>query len=117
MQLLSCQNFRTEFVRQSQAQIVRKVTLTQFYAMLIGASLFLFVFSNVTWFAIPGVVLGYIAGYNHNGEYVYKRVMAYVYTWFRVALAKPRIVSLETEWQDVKSSERTGKGSLRGVTF
>ena len=61
--MISCQQFRTEFVRQSQATIMRKVTMTQFF-FVIGALFLSMMVFNVSLFIVPFFVIGaWVLGY------------------------------------------------------
>lgn len=106
--LFQCQQFRSEFVRQSQATILRKVTMTQFMYMIVASAGSIFVLGIPFWLAPVFVVLGYVAGYQHNGELVIRRVIAYTNVWLRLLFNKPRIVSIQSEWDEARQEASVG---------
>ena len=104
--MISCQQFRTEFVRQSQATIMRKVTMTQFF-FVIGALFLSMMVFNVSLFIVPFFVIGaWVLGYQLNGEFVYKRLLAFLLVHGRAFLGKPRVVNVMAEWEAVQASAK-----------
>jgi len=100
----NCVHFRTEFVRQSEANILRKLTMTQFMGILIVGGIGLMILDAPFWSAPLWIALGYVLGYNHNGEFVYKRVMAFAKVWLRLALGRPRIVNIQRQWDETRAA-------------
>ena len=115
---VSCQHFRSEFVRQSQATIMRKVTMTQFLFVLAGLGLGVLVLQTPVWMLPFLALAGYAAGYNHNGEFIYKRLAAYATVWLRLAFNRPRIINVQAQWDRVVA-ETAGqrRNAPRAVTF
>ena len=109
MQHVSCQHFRTEFVRQSQATILRKVTMTQFMLVLLVSGVGMMVLNAPIWTLPLWIALGYVAGYSYNGEFVHKRVRAYVVVWVRLAIGRPRIINVQQEWEQTKAQATNRK--------
>ncbi len=96
--------FQAEFCTQSQATIVPRVTMTQFFLMILGAGAGAVVF-NLPGYLIPiPVILGYIAGYTHNGELMFKRLRAWITVWGRQLLQRQINVSLEGQWKNANGS-------------
>ncbi len=81
--MFSVTHFRSEFIRQNQATIIRKVTMTQFMLVIILTAIGVGLFNAPLWLAPIFIVAGYAAGYSHHGEIVLKRVVAYVTVWLR----------------------------------
>ena len=115
--MFSVTNFRTEFIQQGQATIIRKVTMTQFMLVIILTAMGVGLFNAPFWLAPVFIVAGYIAGYSYHGEIVLKRVVAYVTVWFRNVAAAPRIVNVQAEWDGVRvQAERQQLGGVFPVT-
>jgi hypothetical protein len=95
-------HFRTEFIQQGQATIIRKVTMTQFMFMIISLGMGIGVFGVPFWLAPLFLVIGYAAGYPHKGEIVLKRIAAYAAVWIRDLVRAPRIVNIHAEWEHVR---------------
>ncbi len=98
-------HFRTEFVRQNKAPIMRRVTMTQFMfvitAVMVGLGLF-----NAPWWSAPAfIIAGYIAGYDLRGEMVIKRLWAYAHVQARLAVGQPRLANVEAEWERIRVKE------------
>jgi hypothetical protein len=93
-------HFLTEFIRQSQATIIPRVTMTQFLFVM-GLC-----FIGVGLLGLPPLAvvvlapLGYIAGYNLYGEYLYKRTLAYGRVWLKQQLGSPAIINLQAAWDE-----------------
>ena len=109
MSLFSAQNFRTEFVRQSQATIIRKVTMTQFLFVIAFVVMGMAVLNFPWWSMIVGAALGYVAGYTHNGELVIKRLIAIGYVWLRSTIGRPRIVNIQAEWDELAKATQVSR--------
>jgi len=92
-------HFRTEFIQQGQATILRRVTMTQFMFIIIASVVGVGLFSLPLWSAPFWAVVGYLAGYTHNGEILVRRVLAYLSTCLRELTGRPRIVNLQTSWE------------------
>jgi hypothetical protein len=94
--MFSVTHFRSEFIRQSQATIVRKVTMTQFMLVIILNAVGVGLFNASFWLAPLFIVAGYVAGYTHNGEILLKRLVAYL------LVGAPQIVNVQAEWDSVR---------------
>lgn len=92
-------HFRSEFIQQSQATIIRKVTMTQFMLIIILTAIGVGLFNAPFWAAPLFILTGYLAGYTHNGEPLLKRAAAYSFVWGRHLLGSPRIVNVQAEWE------------------
>jgi hypothetical protein len=97
-------HFRTEFVRQSQATILRKVTMTQFMLVIVTTALGVGLLGAPFWLAPLFIAAGYIAGYEHNGEILLRRLVAYLLVWLRSASGRPRLVNVQAEWDAVRAA-------------
>jgi hypothetical protein len=106
-------HFRSEFVRQSQATILRKVTMTQFMLVIVFLAVGLGLFRVPYWLAPLFIIAGYAAGYVHQGEIVLRRVLAYAAVWVRSLVRAPRIVNVHAEWEHVRvRAERRHAGEI-----
>ena len=106
-------HFRSEFVRQRDATIVRKVTMTQFMLAITFAAVgvgFLGALlpAGAFWLAPLFVALGYTAGYPHQGEILLRRWLATLAVWGRHAAARPRLVNVQAEWEAAQETGREG---------
>jgi hypothetical protein len=99
---VSCNHFRTEFVRQSEANVLRKLTMTQFMSILIACGVGIMILKASVWSAPVWIALGYGLAYNHNGEFVFKRLIAYAGVWLRLAAGKPRIINMQAQWDKAR---------------
>ncbi len=97
--MFSITHFRTEFIQQGQATILRRVTMTQFIFVIVTNVIGVGLFNLPLWAAPFLAALGYLAGYTHNGEILIRRVMAYVNTRLRELAGRPRIVNLQNSWE------------------
>ncbi|MBP8002589.1 MAG: hypothetical protein KA314_19300 [Chloroflexi bacterium] len=97
--MFSITHFRTEFIQQGQATILRRVTMTQFMFIIIASVVGVGLFSLPLWSAPFLAVIGYLAGYTHNGEILVRRVLAYLSTRLRELTGRPRIVNLQNSWE------------------
>lgn len=95
-------HFRSEFVRQSQATILRKVTMTQFMLVIVSAAVGVGLLGAPYWLAPVFIALGYIAGYEHHGEIVLRRLLAYILVWLRSLTGRPRLVNIQAEWDGLR---------------
>lgn len=98
-------HFRTEFVRQSQATIMRRVTMTQFMFIIVILVLGIGLFGSPWWTAPLLAAAGYVAGYNLRGEMVLKRALAYSQVQLRQAGGQPRVVNIAASWQTLRVDE------------
>lgn len=96
--------FKTEFCTQTQATIVPRVTMTQFLLMILGAGFGAVILKLPGLLLLVPVVLGYIAGYTHNGELVVKRFWAWTMVWGRQLLQRHCTVTLAQQWLQVSQS-------------
>ncbi len=95
-------HFRSEFIQQGQATIIRKVTMTQFMLVIILTAIGVGLFKAPFWLAPVFIVAGYAAGYTHNGEIVLRRVVAYLTVWVRNLVGSPQIINVQAEWDSVR---------------
>jgi len=100
--MFSVTHFRSEFIRQNQADIIRKVTMTQFMLVIILLAIGVGVFSVPFWLSPLFAAAGYTAGYNHNGEILWKRLLARLIVRGRTLADSPQIVNLQAEWDRVR---------------
>lgn len=100
--MFSVTHFRSEFIQQGQATIIRKVTMTQFLLVIILTAVGVGLFRAPFWLAPFFMVIGYAAGYAHNGEIVLKRLVAYFMVWVRNLAGAPQIVNVQAEWDSVR---------------
>lgn len=100
--MFSVTHFRSEFIQQGQAAIIRKVTMTQFMLVIILTAIGVGLFNAPFWLAPVFIVAGYVAGYTLNGEIVLKRVAAYIIVWVRNLFGAPQIVNVQAEWDNVR---------------
>ena len=101
--MFSVTHFRSEFIHQGQATIIRKVTMTQFMLVICLTAVGVGLFQAPFWLAPLFIIAGYAAGYTHNGEIVLKRSLAYLSVWLRHLLGAPQIVNIQAEWDGVRS--------------
>jgi len=100
--MFSVTHFRSEFIRQTQTTILRKVTMTQFMLVVVFTAIGIGLFQAPFWLAPLFMVVGYAAGYVHQGEIVLKRLIAYTAVRTRHAVGSPRIVNVQAEWDNVR---------------
>jgi hypothetical protein len=100
--MFSVTHFRSEFIHQGQAAIIRKVTMTQFMLVIILTAVGVGLFKAPFWLAPLFIVAGYTAGYTHNGEIVLKRFVAYLTVWGRNLVGSPQIVNIQADWDRVR---------------
>ncbi|MCL4266128.1 MAG: hypothetical protein KJ069_23160 [Anaerolineae bacterium] len=100
--MFSVTHFRSEFIQQGQATIIRKVTMSQFMLVIILTAVAVGLFEAPFWLAPLFIVAGYMAGYVHNGEIILKRVMANLIVWGRNLAGAPQIVNVQAEWDSVR---------------
>ncbi len=101
--MFSVTHFRMEFIQQTQATILRKVTMTQFMLVMVFLAAGLGLFDAPFWLAPLFMVAGYVAGYVHRGEIVLKRIIAYTVVWLRNLVRAPRVVNVYAEWEHVRT--------------
>lgn len=111
--MFSVTHFRSEFVRQNQAHILPRVTFTQFTLVLSLTSLAVGLLDAPFWLAPLFIALGYIAGFNHNGEILIKRLLAYAVVWLRHLVGLPQVVNVQAEWDSVRV--RAERQQIRGA--
>ena len=97
--MFSVTHFRSEFIRQSQATIIRKVTMTQFMLIVIVTATAVGLLRAPFWLSPVFMMVGYSVGYQYRGEIVLKRVIAYLTVWIRQFAGTPRLVNLQAEWE------------------
>jgi hypothetical protein len=115
--MFSVTHFRSEFIQQSQATIIRKVTMTQFMLAIVLTAIGVGLFNVPFWLAPFFIVAGYTAGYTHNGEIAIKRVVAYLMVWLRNMAGAPQIVNVQAEWDSVRvRAERQQIGGAFAAT-
>jgi multisubunit Na+/H+ antiporter MnhE subunit len=115
--MFSVTHFRSEFIQQGQANIIRKVTMTQFMLAIILTAVAIGLLSAPFWTAPAFVVIGYVAGYAYNGEIILKRVAAYLAVWLRNLAGAPQIVNVQAEWDSVRAlAERQQIGGSFAAT-
>ena len=115
--MFSVTHFRSEFIHQGQATIIRKVTMTQFMLVIILTAIGVGLFKAPFWLAPVFIIAGYAAGYSHNGEIALKRLVAYLTVWVRNLVGAPQIVNIQAEWDSVRlQAERQQIGGAFGAT-
>jgi hypothetical protein len=100
--MFSVTHFRSEFIQQGQATIIRKVTMTQFMLVIIFTTVGVGLFKAPFWLAPLFITAGYVAGYSLNGEIILKRLVAYLAVWARTLAGAPRLINVQAEWDDVR---------------
>ena len=95
-------HFRTEFIKRSGANIMSKVTMTQFMLVIGLTGLAVGLFKAPLWLAPLFILSGYVAGYSYNGEIMSKRGLAYLLVWGRGLLGLPRVVNVQADWQAMR---------------
>lgn len=60
--MFSVTHFRSEFIQQGQATIIRKVTMTQFMLVIVLTAVGVGLFNAPFWLAPLFIVAGYAAG-------------------------------------------------------
>lgn len=110
-QMLRVKQYKTEFVTQAEATILPRVTMIQFMLVIVCAVFFFGALNIPVWLSPLPLVLGYVAGYRHNGELVIKRVRAYVAIFLRGQLGRPRRLNLQHQWDshEVKALRQEGR--------
>ena len=91
-------HFRTEFIRQTGATILRRVTMTQFMLVIVFLALGIGLLGLPYWLAPVWITLGYLAGYLYRGELLWKRALAYGQVWLRALVGAPRRLNLDDTW-------------------
>lgn len=76
--------------------------MTQFLLVIILTAVGVGLFKAPFWLAPLFMIVGYAAGYTHNGEIVLKRLVAYLMVWVRNLTGAPQIVNVQTEWDSVR---------------
>ncbi len=111
--MFSVTHFRSEFIYQGTATIIRKVTMVQFMLVMVLTGTGVGIFNAPLWMAPFFIITGYVAGYNHNGEVVLKRLAAYLIVWVRQFIGMPQIVNVQAEWDTVRG--RAEQQQIRGA--
>ncbi len=111
--MFSVTHFRSEFIQQTQATILRKVTMTQFMLVVLFTAVGIGLFKVPFWLAPLFMVVGYAAGYVHQGEILLKRLIAYTAVWIRHLFDAPRIVNVQAEWDSIRV--RAEKQQINGA--
>ncbi|MCB8975800.1 MAG: hypothetical protein H6657_00025 [Ardenticatenaceae bacterium] len=106
-------HFRSEFIQQRQAMILRRVTMIQFMLVICLTALGVGLFQAPFWLSPLFICIGYIAGYSHNGEVLIKRFLAYATVWLRQIAGMPRVVNIHSEWELVRRKEE--RQQVRGA--
>ena len=115
--MFSVTHFRSEFIQQGQATIIRKVTMTQFMLVIVLTAVGVGLFKAPFWLAPLFIVAVYAAGYTHNGEIVLKRFVAFLMVWLRNLAGAPQIVNVQAEWDSVRvRAERQQIGGAFAAT-
>lgn len=111
MQKLTAKQFKTEFVTQAEATILPKVTMTQFMLVIACCVLFFGLLNIPVWLSPLPLIFGYVAGYRHNGELVFKRIFAFLIIFIRQQTARPRRLNLQLAWDsyEVKAMRQKEK--------
>ena len=100
--MFSVTHFRFEFMQQSQAAILRKVTMTQFMLVICLTALGIGLGHAPFWLAPLFMVAGYVAGQSYQGEILLKRLVAYTIVGGRGLVGAPRIVNVQAEWDQAR---------------
>lgn len=100
--MMTVTHFRSEFIQQQQATIVRKVTMTQFLFVVILTAVSVGILGAPFWLSPLFMLFGYVAGYPYQGEIIIKRLVAYMLVWGRASLGQPRIINVQAEWDAVR---------------
>ena len=101
-------HFRTEFIRQMGATILRRVTMTQFMFVVLSLALGLGLFRVSWWLAPLFIVAGYVAGYVHQGEILIKRLAASAIVWLRSLAGRPRVINVGAQWEQARLEAEQG---------
>jgi hypothetical protein len=111
--MFSVTHFRSEFIYQGQAAIIRKVTMTQFMLVICLTAVGVGLFKAPFWLAPLFMAAGYAAGYTHHGEIVLKRLLAYLTVRVRNLIDVPQIVNIQADWDSVRV--RAEQQQIRGA--
>lgn len=111
--MFSVTHFRSEFINQRTATIIRKVTMIQFMLVTVVTAIGIGVFNAPFWLAPFFIATGYVAGYNHNGEIVLRRIVAYLTVWVRQLIGMPQIINIQADWDTVRL--RAEQQQMRGA--
>ena len=96
-------HFRTEFVRRSQATIVRRVTMTQFM-LVVGLLVIGHGMLGLSWWAAPALAAAaYAAGYDLRGELVARRLLAAAAVRLRRLVGRPQASDVALEWDTLRN--------------
>jgi hypothetical protein len=100
--MFSVTHFRSEFIQQGQATIIRKVTMTQFMLVIVLTAVGVGLFKAPFWTAPLFIIAGYVAGYVYNGEIILRRLVAYAAVRLRQLAGAPQLVNVQAEWDAVR---------------
>ena len=96
-------HFRTEFVRRSQATIVRRVTMTQFM-FIVGGLVCGHGMLGLPWWAAPLLIaVAYAAGYDLRGELVARRLLVSAAVRLRRLVGRPQVSDVALEWDTLRN--------------
>lgn len=105
-------HFATEFIKQGQATIAPRLTMIQFMLIMFFFGLGNMLLGLPMWTAPIFIILGYIAGYYHNGEVFYKRAVAYGRVWLRQQMGNPATLTLQSPWDEAQMKADRSSTSL-----
>ena len=115
--MVTVTHFRTEFIRQMQATILRRVTMTQFMFVVLSLAIGLGLFQVSWWLAPLFIVVGYAAGYVHQGEILIKRLLASFIVWARSLVGRPRVINIQSMWETARLEAEQGGFRQHHETF
>lgn len=95
-------HFRTEFIQQTRANILRKVTMTQFMLVVVCTAIGIGLLHAPFWLSPLFMAAGYAMGYVHQGEILLLRLLALAAVRLRLLLGAPQIVNVQAEWDRVR---------------
>jgi len=111
--MFSVTHFRSEFINQRTATIIRKVTMIQFMLVTVLTAMGVGLFNAPFWLAPFFIAAGYVVGYSHNGEIVLRRIAAYLIVWLRQLIGLPQIINIQADWESVRL--RAEQQQMRGA--
>lgn len=97
-------HFRSEFIHQGQATILRRVTMTQFLLALGFTAIGVGLLRTPFWLAPLFIVAGYAAGYTYHGDILLRRLWAALTVHVRLLLGAPRLVNVQAEWDELAAA-------------
>lgn len=90
-------HFRSEFIHQGQATILRRVTMTQFLLALAATAIGVGMLRVPFWLA----PLFIAAGYTYHGDILLRRLLAILTVHVRRFLGAPRLVNVQAQWDEL----------------